>query len=222
MKLIDLTHTISSTAPTWEGSCGFHLQTVHNYSENLSQTSFKVQSVTMNCGIGTHIDAPAHCFKNFPTVDQIPLEQLINPGILIDISSRQNPHNNLSINDIYEFEHKYGYIEKNTCVLVNTGWYKYWNQPTQYHNNYEFPYVNILAAELLLDRGIRALGIDTLSPDRPESGYPVHHLLLSNQILIIENMNNLALLPPKNFIVTLAPLKMKDATESPARIWATL
>lgn len=222
MKIIDLTHTLSNAVPTWEGSCGFRLQTVHDYSQDLDQPSFKVQSVTMNCGIGTHIDAPAHCFKHLPTIDLLSLEHLINPGILIDISNRKNPNNFLSRADILEFESKYGCIEKNTCVLVNTGWAQCWPNPAQYHNNYEFPYVHATAAQLLLERGVRALGIDTLSPDRPDSGYPVHHLLLSNQILIIENITNLGWLPPKNFMLTIAPLKMEKATESPIRIWATL
>jgi kynurenine formamidase len=221
MKLIDLTHTISDDTPTWDGSCGFQLQTLSNYYENPTKVSFKVQSVTMNCGIGTHIDAPAHCFKDLPTIDKLSLEQLINPGVLIDISSRRSPHNSLSVNDILAFEDTYGRITKNTYVLVNTGWHRFWHQPTYYHNNYEFPYINISAAKLLLERDIKGVGIDTLSPDRPDSGYPVHHLLLANQVLIIENINNLDLLPPRNFIVTIAPLKIKDATESPARIWAT-
>lgn len=77
------------------------------------------------------------------------------------------------------------------------------------------------AAELLVQRKIQAIGIDTLSPDRPDSGYPVHGLLLSKHILIVENVNNLNQLPANGFRVTMAPLNMKDATESPIRMWAS-
>lgn len=221
-KLIDLTHTLSENAPTWDGRCGYHLKTDHQYLKDSSLVSFKIQSMSLPCGIGTHMDAPAHCYKDLSTVDQIPLEHLINPGYLIDISYRLHADNYLTAEDIREFEEENGRIQEKSCVLINTGWYQYWNNARQYHNEFHFPYIHRDAAELFSQRKIRALGIDTLSPDRPDGGYPVHGLLLSKNILIIENVNNLDELPSKNFTVTIAPLKLHGATESPVRIWATL
>lgn len=222
LKFIDLTHTLTETAPTWDGHCGFHLTTDHDYLSDSPTVSFKVQSMSMPCGMGTHIDAPAHCFKGLSTIDQIPLDYLINSGYLIDISHRLHADNYLTVNDILEFEEKNGVIHKNSCILINTGWHRHWNDARQYHNEFRFPYIHKDAAELLSQRKIRAVGIDTLSPDRPDNGYPVHELLLSQTILIIENINNLNQLPSKNFTVTLAPLNVYGATESPVRMWATL
>lgn len=221
MKIIDLTHTLTPSIPTWDGNCGFHLKTNHDYIEDQEQITFKVQSMSLNCGIGTHVDAPAHCFSSLQSIEQLPLESLINPGILIDISHRSDANNFLHSDDIFNFESIYGQIPENSCVLIHTGWEQHWPTP-KYHNNYQFPYISAEAATLLVTRNIKALGIDTLSPDRPDSGFPVHGLLLSKQILIIENIANLNLLPPTNFMVTIAPLKIKDATESPVRMWATL
>jgi kynurenine formamidase len=220
-KLIDLTHALSEKAPTWDGGCGYQLTMESDYVSD-SPVSFKVQSMSLNCGIGTHIDTPAHCIKGMSTIDQIPLDHLINPGYLIDISHRLHADNYLTAQDILEFEAQNEIIQENSCVLVNTGWYRYWDDAPAYHNKFQFPYVHSEAANLLSERGIRALGIDTLSPDRPDSGYPVHGLLLSKNILIIENVTNLVGLPSKNFTVTIAPLKLCGATESPVRIWATV
>lgn len=221
-ELIDLTHTLTKNAPTWEGSCGFQLTTEHDYIDDSDAVSFKVQKMSLNCGIGTHIDAPAHCIKNSITIDQIPLNDLVNlPGYCIDISKRLDQDNCLTANDIFEFEATLGPLQEKSCVLINTGWHRYWNDPLKYHNEFQFPYVQADAAELLVQRKILALGIDTLSPDRPDSGYPVHGLLLSRNILIVENANNLSHLPSKGFNITIAPLNMQEATESPIRMWAT-
>ncbi len=194
----------------------------HDYLDDQNAVSFKVQQMSLNCGIGTHLDAPAHCIKNAMTIDQIPLTYLVNiTGYCIDISHRIDQDNCLTTDDILKFETTHGLIQENSCVLINTGWHQYWEDASHYHNKYRFPYVHTDAAELLAQRKIQALGIDTLSPDRPDSGYPVHDLLLSKNILIVENVNNLSHLPPKDFNVTIAPLNLKDATESPIRMWAT-
>lgn len=219
-NIIDLTHTLVSSVPTWEGSCGFQLATVYNYTDSLEETSFKVQTVEMNCGIGTHIDAPAHCFKDGLTIDDLHLNDLINPGIMINISTRFDPDNCLTREDIVKFEAIHGRIQPGTCVLIHTGWENRWHTPDIYHNNYRFPYVTQEAAQLLVDRKVNAVGIDTLSPDRPDSGFPVHHLLLKHEIIIIENITNAGKLPSAGFTVTIAPLKMERATESPVRMWA--
>lgn len=222
-KLIDLTHALTEKTPTWDGSCGFHLTLEHDYLDDQNTVSFKVQQMSLNCGIGTHIDAPAHCIKNAITIDQIPLIHLVNiPGYCLNISNRLNQDNCLTAHDIIKFESNHGIIQENSCVLINTGWNRYWENASQYHNEFRFPYVQIDAAELLAQRKIQALCIDTLSPDRPNSGYPVHGLLLSKNILIVENITNLNQLPASTFTVTLAPLKLHNATESPIRMWATV
>ncbi|MDP3935967.1 MAG: cyclase family protein, partial [Alphaproteobacteria bacterium] len=148
-KLIDLTHSLTENAPTWEGTCGFHLVTEHDYLEDADKVSFKVQKISLSCGIGTHIDAPAHCIKNSITIDQIPLDHLVDlPGYCIDISYRINQDNCLTADDIFEFESIHGILKEKSCVLINTGWHRYWDDALQYHNEYQFPYVRIEAAEL--------------------------------------------------------------------------
>ena len=81
-----------------------------------------------------------------------------------------------------------------------------------------FPSVSLEVAELLLERGVNALGIDTLSPDRPEDGFKVHKTFLGSDKILIENVANLGSMPPTGGFVIVLPIKIKDGTEAPVRL----
>lgn len=124
----------------------------------------------------------------------------------------------LTVADIQEFENQYGCISAGSFVLIRTGWEQFWPIPARYHNNYIFPSVSLDAAHYFLERNIVGLGIDTLSPDRPDNGYPVHAALLGAGKYIIENIANSHLLPATGSYVLILPLKIKDGTEAPVRL----
>src|SRR5687767_3663863 len=81
-NLIDLTHTLNSSVPTWEGYCGFQHHILLDYDNGC-----RVQSVHMRSGPGTHIDAPAHFIPQGKDVASILLEELIAPVSVIDVST---------------------------------------------------------------------------------------------------------------------------------------
>lgn len=120
--------------------------------------------------------------------------------------------------DIINFEKKITKIKENTFVLIRTGWGKYWHDPIKYRNELNFPSISSAAASMLLERGIVGIGIDTLSPDNPKNGFPVHNLLLSAGKYIIENVANANLLPAYGSIICAMPIKIKDGTEAPIRL----
>ncbi|MCE3046035.1 cyclase family protein [Legionella sp. 16cNR16C] len=216
--IIDLTQTISENCPTWENKCGFSSSLIIDYSDCDTDVKFRVERFNMEAGVGTHMDAPAHCVPGGASVEQIPLSQLIIPAVVIDISATADGSSVLSVQDIKKFEELYGLIPQTAFVLIHTGWCRFWSQPERYHNNYQFPCVSAEAAQYLLSRQISGLGIDTLSPDRPESGYPVHHLLLNAGKIIIENATNLEQLPSVGSFLIISPMKVQNATESPVRL----
>ncbi|ASQ45534.1 cyclase family protein [Legionella clemsonensis] len=219
--LVDLTHTLTASIPCWEGTCGFQHHNVHDYEAGLD-ISFRVQRLDMDAGIGTHVDAPAHCIKGGKTIADLDLNKLLSPCIVIDVTGVANANYIVSPKDILAFEAAYSEITAGSFVIVRTGWDKYWGNPHKYRNNYNFPCIAAETAELLLQRKITGLGIDTLSPDRPDTGYPVHRMLLGAGKYIVENIANAKSLPAIGSYILVLPIKIKGGTEAPVRLIALL
>lgn len=222
-KIIDLTHTLNSEIPTWNGSCGFHNEIKQDYQHENSGISFRVNQLKMHAGIGTHMDAPAHCVRNGACIHEIDVQNLIGAAFVINVREKclNNPTYEISSEDIMDFEKKYGEVQKDSIVLFWTGWDHYWNNPEAYRNNHIFPSISKEAAQFLISKGIKGVGIDTLSPDKPQSGlFPVHEIFLSNGKYIIENVANLNQLPPVGSIVIALPIKVFEGTEAPIRMIA--
>ena len=217
-KLIDLTHSLDSTIPTWNGGCGFSHDVHIDYANCEGEYKFRVMKVGMYAGIGTHMDAPIHCIAGGKCIHDFDANDLIMPCVVIDVASKCHERYSLSAQDVTDFESKYGVIPKDSCVMVKTGWSKFWHTPSKYHNNHVFPSVSAEVASLLLERGASAIGIDTLSPDRPEDGFKVHKIFLGANKIIIENVANLDNMPPTGSFCLVLPIKIKDGTEAPVRL----
>lgn len=219
---IDLTHEISEGIPTWDGECGFKLTNILNYEDCATDCKFLVQRVEMLAGIGTHMDAPAHCFPKGKTFKDLSLSTLISPCILINVSQEVDENYCVGIETIKKFESKYGKAWKNSFVIFYTGWDQFWGQPEKYRNNYNFPSVSKEVAEYLVSEDIAGIGIDTLSPDRPESGYPVHQIILGAGKYIVENIANANLLPVTGSYIFAMPIRLSEGTEAPMRLLGML
>jgi kynurenine formamidase len=193
-----------------------------DYPSCKNSEKFRVQNIHMPAACGTHLDAPSHCIPGGWSISDLPFERLEGPGALIDIALKATETYSLSTHDILQFENAHGKIEMGAWVLIRTGWEKHWFDPERYRNNHCFPSVSLEAAQCLLDRDVTGIAIDTLSPDRPMDGYPVHQRLLAHQKLIVENAAHLEGLPAKGFRVFAMPLKMEGATESPIRLFACI
>lgn len=224
-KIVDLTHTLNEHNPTWDGLQSFEMHTILDYHQCAGKTKFKLQAISFKkTGTGTHIDSPAHCFEGKATAGQIPLAQLCVPAYVIDISAKATADYLLSVDDILQFEKIHGAIQKNSLVIVYSGWSKHWHDAKKYRNEnaqgiMQFPSISAEAAQLLIERDAAGIGIDTLSTDCPGSGDPVHYIMLSNEKYQIENLANCDQLPPVGAFVVALPLKVQS-TESPTRVIA--
>ena len=126
------------------------------------------------------MDAPSHFYRNGAEIADIPLEQLIVPASVIDVSAKSHPDFFVGPEEIVEYEKKWGRIEERILVFVYTGWDKSWeSRPLSergHSGKMHFPGFHVKAAELLLERKIAGVGIDTLSPDgsnnAPENRFP--------------------------------------------------
>ncbi len=216
-KLIDLTHTLDSQAPTWSGDCGFHHHVIVDYPE-----ACRVQSIEMNAGTGTHIDAPAHFIPGAMGASDIPLDELIAPVFMIDVSAKAHADYYISCKDILDFEKQYGKIMPGSLVIGYTGWDRFWHDAKKFRNPDEtgqmhFPGFSAESAELLLERNIVGLAVDSLSPDCLDLTFPVHYSILGAGKYIVENLANCQLLPPVGSFSLILPIKTRDGTEAISR-----
>jgi len=221
--VIDLTHTLSPTIATWDSDCGFAHELIADYNTTETDVKFRVQKINMHAGIGTHIDAPAHCFAGAASIADLDINQLIAPCIVIDVSDKSHEKYRVSPEDIISFEGCYGIIPPKSFVIIRTGWDRYFGHPEKYRNNLLFPCVSKEAALLLLNREIVGLGIDTLSPDRVEDNnssdlFAVHNLILGSGNYLIENIANSGSLPAIGSYSLALAMKIQDGTEAPVRL----
>jgi len=138
---------------------------------------------------GTHIDAPIHFAEGQDTTDEIPLDRLIAPGVVIDMAAAaaEDPDALLTVEHILAFEATYGAIAPGTIVVVRTGWGQYWPDAKAYlgddtpgdASHLHFPGISEAAARALVERGVAAVGIDTASLDHgPSQEFRAHRVLM--------------------------------------------
>lgn len=218
MNIIDLSHSIDANIPTWDGSSGFVLENILDYEDCTTATQFCVQRFSCFNGIGTHMDAPAHCIPGALTIDQISIQDLIRPSVVIDVSHKADESYRCTVADLEHFESLYGMIEKRSIVAFYTGWDRYWHDVKAYRNEGVFPSISQEAAHFLVQRQIVGVIIDTLGVDKADDGFPVHYLLLKAGLFIVENATQLNSLPSKGAHIGVFSMKIKGATESPIRL----
>ncbi len=221
-NIIDLTHEISDKIPTWDGVPGMELEVTTDYKDCTPPDLFKVQKINCNAGIGTHIDAPAHCVPGGRTVDQLTVKELSADCIVFDLSAEANENFIITPSVLEKYEAEHGEIPVASFILFYTGWSKYWDTPKKYHNDHRFPSLDESAAKILIQRGVVGIGIDTLSCDTGAKGFPVHRAVLGADKYLVENIANANLLPLTGAKVIIAPMKITGAIEAPVRMIALI
>lgn len=220
IEIIDLTHTLSGDVPTWDGSCGFDLSINTDYKDCTPPDLFRTQKISCGTGIGTHMDAPAHCFQGSKTIDMFEMENLATDCVVIKVDSVADENFIIMPEVVEQFEKEHGQIQPNTFIIFYTGWSKYWPDKEKYRNNLQFPSVHENTAKLLLERDIVGLGVDTLSADTGKGGFPVHRAILGAGKYLVENIANAGAMPVVGAKILVFPMKIKDATEAPVRLVA--
>jgi kynurenine formamidase len=221
-SVIDLTHTLSSTIPSWDGVGGFELSIDTDYKDCAPPNLFRTNKIICKAGMGTHMDAPAHCVPGGRTIDLLSADELIADCCVVDVADKADEGYIIMPSDIEAFEKEHGQIPPSALVIFYTGWSKFWNEAAKYHNNHKFPSVHQSTVEILVNRGVAGVGIDTLSCDTGAGGFPAHRIILGADKYLVENIANADKLPSTGAKVFVMPIKIKDATEAPIRLVALI
>ena len=233
-ELIDLTHTFDADTIYWPTEKGFELKTRFAGMTDKGYY-YEAHSLSTPEHGGTHLDAPVHFAQDGDTVDQIPLERLIGPGVLVDVSeaSAQDRDYQVGLDDFKAWEKDHGPIPKGAIVLLRTGFGRYWPDRKRYMGTdlrgeagvaaLHFPGLDPDAVPFLADRGISAIGLDTPSIDHgPSTHFRAHVALFKRNIPALENVAHLDQVPEKGFTVIALPMKVGEGSGGPLRIVAAL
>lgn len=228
-RLVDLTHAFNDRTLYWPTSpSAFALQRL---AFGLTEGGWFYAAnafATPEHG-GTHVDAPIHFAAQGHASHEIPLDRLIAPAVVIDVSTRAggNPDYRLTREDVFGFEREHGRIANGTIVLLRTGWSRYWPDRKAYlgddrpgdASNLHFPSYGEAAARLLVEeRRVAALGADVASIDYGASkDFIVHRVASAANVPGFENLTNLDQLSPTGVVVVALPMKIEGGSGGPLR-----
>ena len=223
MKVIDLSHTIHDDIQIFPGDPVPSIKP----GLTLENDYCHVDVLTLGSHTGTHIDAPFHFLKKGKKIDEFPIQRFVGDGVLIDVSAKSD-RDLIEPGDVESYEDE---IAEGDFVIFRTGRDKYFGTARYYLH----PYLSAETAGLLVKMGVSLVGVDALNadptyeagqdseldaknlPDEAEYGYPVHDILLGNDILIVENLCNLDKIKQVKGVYSFLPLKLKGSDGSPIR-----
>lgn len=216
MHLVDLSHTLHADMPRFsEQAPAPEINAWLSHAESretgrYEDCSCEITRVTFLTSLGTYMDSPFHFDPKGSSIERIPLETCVLPGVIVDCSA-------VNARQPITPDYFSGIPVEGRAVLLHTGWSRYWGQPR--YNDYPFPTAE--TAQLLRDRGAGLVGIDTLVIDDTNNPRrPVHVTLLHAGIPIVENLTNLERVPDEGFVFHAAPVKVAGAAAFPVRAYA--
>lgn len=227
-RFVDLTHAFDSNSPHFELSSVMSVEDVATYQEQ----GYWVQKFHMEGQWGTHVDSPAHFCKGLRMVDQISLQEMILPLVVVDIHEKvaKNPDYILLVDDLLSWEDTYGRIPKGAFVALRTDWSKRWpNQAAMYNHDRagvaHTPGWSLDALSYLYEEcEITASGQETIDPDPgfrvKDTQWACERYILSKDHYQIELLANLDQCPPKGAIVFCTFPKPRQSSGFPARVFA--
>jgi kynurenine formamidase len=228
-KVVDLTHSFDADTLYWPTSpTTFELKTLSS-GVTPGGWFYSANSFCAPEHGGTHLDAPIHFAQGQRTADQIPVRQLVAPGVVIDVtgSAAADPDYRLSVADVRAWEKAHGTIPGGAIVLLRTGWSKRWPDRKRYFGDdtendaskLHFPsYGEEAVGFLVRERRVGALGVDTASIDHGASStFPVHRLAAAANVPGLENLTGLDGLPASGAWVVALPMKISGGSGGPLR-----
>ena len=232
VRVVDLTHPFDEKTLYWPTSpTTFKLDRL-SYGKTEAGFFYASNAFCTPEHGGTHLDAPIHFAEGKRTADQIPLEQLIGPAVVIDVSAKAaaDPDYRMTLEDLRAWEAKHGAIQPGAIVLLRTGWGARWPDRKRYlgddkpgdASNLHFPSYGAEAARVLVEqRKVGVLGVDTASIDHgPSKDFIVHQIANGANVPGLENVAHLEELPATGVWVIALPMKIAGGSGGPVRIVA--
>jgi arylformamidase len=202
----DLTAEISASTVVFPGDPIYKAEDVSSISKG---AQYHLCHLHLGNHTGTHVDFPAHVLDGGKTSSDYSIDKLIGSCLIIEV-----PEQDRSISKAF--------IEKQDIVQNDFVFFKTSNSQLSKQGIFTSKYVFIEpdAADALLKKGVRIVGIDYISVDQYEAGsLPVHKRLLLNDVLIVEGLE-LNKVPIGRCKVYIMPVNIQNMDGLPARVVA--
>lgn len=219
-RYVELSHVITDGMTTYPGlpapEITSHLTWAESRARYAEGTEFSFDRVTMLGQTGTYLDTPRHRYEGGTDLSGVELERLADlPAVVVrHVGGGRRAVEESDLD---------GLNVAGRAVLVHTGGDRHWGTPEYAVDN---PYLTAAAASRLVERGAALVGIDSVNIDDPSEASggerPVHTILLAAGIPIVENMTNLAEVPPTGARFTAAPPRIRGFGTFPVRAFATM
>lgn len=230
---VDLTHAFGDSTIYWPTADPFEL-VVEAHGRTEGGWWYAANSFSAAEHGGTHLDAPIHFAEGKRAAAEIPLDDLIGPAVVIDVSeaARSDPDLLIGVPALEAWEVRNGPIPRRSIVLLRTGWSERWPDAERYLGTarrgadavaeLHFPGLDPDAAAWLVEeRQVRAVGIDTASIDHGQStDFRAHQVLAGADVPIFENVAALESVPATGAWIVALPMKIARGTGGPLRIVA--
>lgn len=227
-QFVDLTHAFSPASPVWRGfgpaamSAAADPRTHEPYT--IARHGFRATVYSMVGQYGTHIDPPAHFDPDGLTMDRIPVNQMILPLVVIDMTPLlgRDPNHALTVTDIEAWEAQHGRVPAGSFVALRTDMYRDFAENPERFRRTPFPAWSLAAIRFLYEqRGVVATGHEALDTDTTDS-MESEAWLLRNGHWQIEVMANLDKVPATGALIVAAWPKVENGFGFPARVFAIL
>ncbi|MFC3804229.1 cyclase family protein [Cohnella sp. GCM10012308] len=199
-RIYDISMTIEEGMQVWKNyeAKKPSITNVQNHDQGKPHESL----LTMNVHTGTHVDAPLHMLAGGATIETIPLEQLVGPARVLDLTHVKD---SITKDDLVPFN-----IQKGERLLFKTS--------SSFSEEFlmDFVFLREDGARYLAEIGIAVAATDALGIERAQAEYPTHRTLMRAGVVIVEGVR-LKDVAPGSYWLAIAPLKMTGIDAAPAR-----
>ncbi len=205
MEIFDITLPVSPGQIVWPGDPKVELERVASMDEGAHAN---VSRLALSVHTGTHVDAPHHFLNDGRTVESLPLDVLVGPGLVVRIQDDVE----LITADILAAA---GIPDGSERLLFKTRNSKLWQAGARDFFP-GFTSLPVEGADWLVEHGVRLVGIDYLSISPYKNSEPTHRALLTAGIVILEGVD-LSRVEPGRYDLYCLPLKLAGSDGAPAR-----
>ncbi len=229
-KIVDLSLVLSSCMPAWPTQPNFLYEQTRNVARDGATLHVIRQMATHT---GTHVDTPLHFVAGGASVDQLTVDVFMGEGVVVDLSDKQ-PREEITVANLEAFADDFA---AGDVLMLYTGWDKRLGFTAEYL--FEWPFLTEDSARYLVRRGVKAIGVDTLSvggwggnvpghgpTTRREANAATHRILLGAGIILVEALAHLDQVlegaRARRAYFVYAPLAIQGAEGGPCRAFALL